>query len=76
MRKGVGVGVGGGVGGGSNYALVAIKLVNKNWKYCPLKEKIFMNFTMWVFAWGLTNDHDILKKGKKIAKYITLSNLM
>ena len=35
-----------------------------------------LNFTMWVFAWGLANDHDINKKYEKIAKYITLSILI
>ena len=35
-----------------------------------------LNFTLWVFAWGLANDHDIHKKNKKTAYHITLSNLI
>ena len=31
-----------------------------------------MNFTMWAFAWSLTNDSDIHKKYEKIAKHITV----
>ena len=35
-----------------------------------------LNFTMWVFTWGLANDHDIHKKYETIAKSSTLSNLI
>ena len=35
-----------------------------------------LNFTMWVFALGLANDHNIYKKYEKIAKHITLSILI
>ena len=35
-----------------------------------------LNFTLWVFALGLANDHDIHKKYEKIEKHITLSILI
>ena len=34
------------------------------------------NFIMWVFALGLTNDHDIQKKYEKNGNHITLSNFI
>ena len=31
---------------------------------------------MWVFAWGLANDHDTQKKYDKIGKHTTMFNLI
>ena len=67
--------VGGGAGGSSNYAYVCHKTELSELKILLIKRKnihytseikIFinsnLNFTMWVFAWGLANDHDVHKK--------------
>ena len=35
-----------------------------------------LNFTIWASAWCVANDHILHKKYEKIAKYITLSNLI
>ena len=36
----------------------------------------YQNLTMWVFALGLVNNHDVYTKYEKIAEHITLSILI
>ena len=37
---------------------------------------VISDFTMWVFTWGLANDHDKQKKYDKIGKHTTMFNLI
>ena len=56
-------------------SVLEILPINRNNIYDIRDIKVSINsnldFTIWVFAWGLTHDHGIQKKYEKIVKHIT-----